>query len=844
MFSEIIYTRCREGFNLQRNCARISSEGFKVYSCTQKLHDRPGAELAALQKMTQIRLPYHDPDFMDDAYLYSEYQPGKYALLNFHPFKFDSTAKGNYSHRPGNYINQLLVGSFENIYPSSLIGNESVWTASVRPEAYYYENTPSLLEERDLENFSVSETQNPKISAGGNELPDARIFINAWFGILSGFITPAKRILLKKAVAFILNSFSENSRYNYLIIKESSSRNIELWIGAIQAAFSPRIAESITFATRLDKASENNICTVGSDGFTCTSFEYSNPRNNTRTRARIVGTVKDDKVNFAVTESQNSPYAVLDGINETFNCSLDISDPWFDGITSFDRLHQNFNCIFLQNLKISIPDDKVFKLWHAYLICIRFTDRPDLNTMTEAFSELSKISDYGEINIPSFLQSVSSFVELSGNSENIDRIESIISATQKIHFSLSCNVHLKNIAAAIDRVRTKIRNLSIASEKQKSLIEIFIKEEFSKTVGKHFGRPAIVNPLESECINPINTNAGTAETLKADLTRLYMNIRIRFSELDHQKTADAITMNMVDCFKNITAPKARVEMIKQLGRIRDASPGKNFEGGDELSSAGLNIAPKYPNINSYKNITHGETVSSEKSDGNSTPDHRESARQPNNHIFDYSRFISLCDMNLDILSLNSTGTAETLMSSSDIKLFKSPHIIGLNIIRNGREWDENIMNTLFRHNFPSSEDQRYILAIADLFLTNTNINFFKKYLPVFFRNTLYFSQVARGIILMAVKDPAKAADRILIALKLIEKHNPASENSVLSNIFSNELSAFKKESHAEYCQLMQILRDGTVSRDDKMLLDRITKTDRSVMGNLLSSVGRLFGLKK
>ena len=104
MYSELIYTRCGEGVDILRGRTPIKNSGFKVFSCSENIIEAGLADLPFLYATAQSKVPYADPSFMDDAYLYVVPDLGGRFLLNFHPIPFDRTATGDYSHRPGNFI--------------------------------------------------------------------------------------------------------------------------------------------------------------------------------------------------------------------------------------------------------------------------------------------------------------------------------------------------------------------------------------------------------------------------------------------------------------------------------------------------------------------------------------------------------------------------------------------------------------------------------------------------------------------------------------------------------------------------------------------------------------------
>ena len=234
MYSELIHTRCRDGIDIMKGNAAISGGsvgGFKTFACSENIADEGFADLPFLDNIRQAKQSYSDPNFMDDAYLYYTPDRGVRYLVNFHPIHFDrTTTAGDYPHRPGNFINQVFLGDFADFYPYETFGNEDVWDAQKRGEAYYYENSPSPLKPRDTLDESIG-------------------YINT--DDIADFIKDGRQEALMNAIAFIISQYSlVPEERKFLVIKDKNSRCIELWIAAIETAFSPRMASG--FHLRLD----------------------------------------------------------------------------------------------------------------------------------------------------------------------------------------------------------------------------------------------------------------------------------------------------------------------------------------------------------------------------------------------------------------------------------------------------------------------------------------------------------------------------------------------------------------------------------------------------------------
>ena len=347
MYSELIYTRCGEGVDILRGRNPVKNSGFKVFSCSEGITEDGFTDLPFLYSAAQSKESYADPGFMDDAYLYFVPDFGGRYLLNFHPIHFDRTATGDYAHRPGNFINQIFIGPFDDFYPYELFRNESVWDAQRKGEAFYYENAPTTLPFRSLLGDNVSRISNKEIAA---------------------FIADGRREALMNAVAFIVSQYSiAPEKRKYLVIRDENSEKIELWIAAIESAFSPRMASGLSFSTRLDKFINSNKYTVNLEGQYQTQINLQNPNQKLRFKAMIVGVDERDKGNAAAAKAlANFPYVLLDGKTKSLSVSVDTANPYYRCITTYNETHHYFCREFMQMVDITAPSEDVLKLYEAY----------------------------------------------------------------------------------------------------------------------------------------------------------------------------------------------------------------------------------------------------------------------------------------------------------------------------------------------------------------------------------------------------------------------------------------------------------------------------------------------
>ena len=383
MFSELIYTRCRQGIDLKTGKV-IMADGFKVYTCSESLLDgEKETDTALLFHVAQGKQSYSDPTFMDNAYLYVTPDRGDPIFVEFHPIIFDKNRTGEYSQRPGNFINHLLVGDIVNFYPHELFGDTTIWNAKTLGEAYYYENEPTNLPVRD-------------------DIVDPIGQID--FVELRAFIHDGRREALKAAVSFLISQYTLTpEERRFLVIRDESSSNIELWIAAIQYAFSPRIACSIPFATRLDKFTTTNRYMVNLIGDYQSQINLQDPNKKLRYKAMIVGVDERDRANVALSRPQaNSIFVLLDGKEKKAMFDADTSNKYYDFITNFDESHQVFCRQFLQMFGLNSPSAEVFQILDVYQQLENSTSLPQANIVAKHLKVLSRYDLYDCSKLRSF----------------------------------------------------------------------------------------------------------------------------------------------------------------------------------------------------------------------------------------------------------------------------------------------------------------------------------------------------------------------------------------------------------------------------------------------------------
>ena len=300
---------------------------------------------------------------------------GKNFLVDFHPVHFQQDRKSNYANRAGNFLNHILVGSFSDFYVWELFGDNDIWYAKQKDETYYYETDPEVMKPREI-------------------TPSGKYYT---YEQIRDFISDGRAELLKKAVSFLISQYKlEPEERKYILIRDASSENIELWVAAIECAFSPRMSSGLPFATRMENYKSRNTYTV-KNGKYQTTKNFQDASQKRRYRAMIIGlNTKDKSANNNVRPLPTDDLVLLDAVTgkTSFETEHDLSGEYFSLITSFSSEHRKFCTEFLQSFSIESP---VYDLPELYRVCKQFQNIGSLSA-SELVQCLSVISRYKILN--------------------------------------------------------------------------------------------------------------------------------------------------------------------------------------------------------------------------------------------------------------------------------------------------------------------------------------------------------------------------------------------------------------------------------------------------------------
>ena len=780
MFSELIYTRCRQGIDILKAGRPITSDGFKVYSCTPSLLDDGKTDLQFLFNAAQSKQPYSDPGFMDDAYLYFVPDKGDSFMLDFHPVPYDPDAKGDYSHRAGNFVNHILTGDFSTFYPFEFFRDDTVWNAKSRGEAYYYENNPTALPTR-----------------GDVNDPSGQIAIDE----LASFISDGRKEALIAAVSFLFTQYElppENRKF--IVIRDESTKMIELWIAAIEYAFSPRIAASISFATRMDKFATANRYTVNQLGVYQTQINLQDPNQKQRHRAMIVGVDERDKANIAAARPlANSHFVLLDGKEKRAMFETDTSNRYYRFITNFDDSHLSFCRGFLQMFDVKEPCRDVFSLFDVYAWLQNATSFPDAETVVKYLPIMGKYKIYASTAIKNLYNRITAELPRFLN-EHLHSALKIIKWLQTV----SQVIGDQNATQSLTKIVCGVFSEQVYKKPNTDSIfgfwEIIKNSEFASAVAGYIVAP-------SNFKNNVSYLQQYKNTDKINFVLIYL------------ECAELVTTASVQSLKNIVnfglKTCARENAINSAQKILKAlSQNKSTTIQEMLLSIASGADNEYKEfivkllIESDKSIIATDSsmlvffkkLSTEKIERLIVPILKYRIRTLSKAA-DIEQFIKLVkkiqpmdthdlaevfeslDSKFVITEKGSASTAVSIQQEKpqEAKCINSAHLYAIEVLNDKQKRAKfiGIYDELAKQGFPSAKSKDYIQALTDkLFKAHLEQNELEYIIKLFARVPEYLSELVNAI--LAVTTPKRNDEWNTLIAVVVKANNQAIYDAIVS----------------------------------------------------------------
>ena len=338
MYYQAVHTRCKNGIKDFESLKTIDSDGYKVFDYSRDILSKGIVDTAVLSKVIAEETPHDRERIPDDAYIYLRPDEGGKILVSFFQ---------NYQTSRSFHVHQALIGQFDDIYPAELFNNDALWKAKKLGEEYYLTAVPS--------GMPVIENIDNIVEA----FPEDE---------LKSFIESGRLGLFGQVVSYIIEQYSlADKDRKYVVIKAASERDIELWIAAIEMAFSPRMASGLSFATRMNKIQNSNRYMVNSAGVMQSRMDIQNPDLSLRCFAMIAGIVEADRDYNMIRPMANLPYVLLDDKARSFSAGKEVARPYFNLVTSYTDSHKYFCREFLQMVNINTPSKDIYELYNIYI---------------------------------------------------------------------------------------------------------------------------------------------------------------------------------------------------------------------------------------------------------------------------------------------------------------------------------------------------------------------------------------------------------------------------------------------------------------------------------------------
>lgn len=388
MLNQLIYTRCMPHRELKNRGQVVRADGFGVFSMSQELITNPpvsGFEFLQARLAVQNGAKETSATGLFNSYEYTALASDVYAM-SFEVARphCKEPRKNGQGHRTGTYIKQCLVGK-PGDYPFKWFG-ATAWNAHLKSENDYY-----LDENPNAEPAWLSMIQD---NPNGSYITADRV---------KQFVSEGRADAVKAGIWFLIHEYAKPENERKVLLIKDVPENVELWIAAIEFAFSAELAKGITFSTNKTKLGTqiDNILFF----YTDESGKFYPMRNNSVTQTRhpynmIVGYHPKDTFCAAVKQMPTSNFVMIDGTTKTAGFATDdsIRSAYYSAVIQYDVDIMDFVSVVLPSLPLSNITDKIPELYDAYKYLLDANHRVEQWNYRNAIEELNALTQYGSPN--------------------------------------------------------------------------------------------------------------------------------------------------------------------------------------------------------------------------------------------------------------------------------------------------------------------------------------------------------------------------------------------------------------------------------------------------------------
>ena len=385
MLNQLIYTRCMPHRELKNRGQVVRADGFGVFSMSQELITNPpvsGFEFLQARLAVQNGAKETSATGLFNSYEYTSLASDVYAM-SFEVARphCKEPRKNGQGHRTGTYIKQCLVGK-PGDYPFKWFG-ATAWNAYLKSENDYY-----LDENPNAEPAWLNMVQD---NPNGSYITVDRV---------NQFVSEGRADAVKAGIWFLIHEYAKTENERKVLLIKDVPENVELWIAAIEFAFSVELAKGITFSTNKTRLGTqiDNILFF----YTDESGKFYRMRNNSVTQIRhpyhmIVGYHPKDTLCAAVKQMLTSNFVMIDGTTKTAGFATDdsIRSAYYSAVIQYDADIMDFVGVVLPSLPLTSITDKIPELYDAYKYLLDSNHRVEKWNYRDAIVELNALTQYG-----------------------------------------------------------------------------------------------------------------------------------------------------------------------------------------------------------------------------------------------------------------------------------------------------------------------------------------------------------------------------------------------------------------------------------------------------------------
>lgn len=385
MLNQLIYTRCMPHRELKNKGQVVRADGFGVFSLSQgMINNPPVSNFDFLQTRLAVQNGAKETSAVG---LFNSYE---YVALgaDVYAFSFEvarphckEPRKNGQGHRTGTYIKQCFVGVTKD-YPFMWFG-ASAWNAHLKSENDYY---------LDEDPNAVPELLQPikDIPNGGYITIDK----------VKAFVNDGRVEAVKAGIWFLLQEYAKPEYERKVLLIKDIPENVELWIAAMEYAFSPEMARTITFSTNKTKLGTQTDSILFY--YTDESGKFYPMLNRSISQVRhpynmIVGYHPKDTFCASVKQMPTSNFVMIDGTTKTASFSPDesVRTAYYSAVVRYDADIMDFCSIVLPSLPLTSINDKIPELYDAYKYILDSNHKVEKWNYKDAINALCTFTQFG-----------------------------------------------------------------------------------------------------------------------------------------------------------------------------------------------------------------------------------------------------------------------------------------------------------------------------------------------------------------------------------------------------------------------------------------------------------------